>query len=53
MPIGRSSVGFGGAGLPPRRDGNDAANEAIRGAAQFARQLTVPGGVDITDLFNG
>jgi hypothetical protein len=52
-PVGRSSVGFGDASLPPRRHDRDAANEAIRHAALLARQLTVPGGVDISDLFNG
>jgi hypothetical protein len=51
-PVGRSSVGFGGAGLPTYKRANDAANEAIRGAAQLAHALTVPGGVDISDLLN-
>jgi hypothetical protein len=52
-PVARSSVGFGDASPPPRRDDRDAANKAIRGAALLARQLTVPGGVDISDLFTG
>jgi hypothetical protein len=52
-PVGRSSVGRGSVVPPPYKRRNDAANDAIRQGAQLARSLTVPGGVDISDLFNG